>query len=124
MSARLIPFVRQLLGATNAGRLRWAKDAEGEGFLAVAQAGSVRIAEDASSADSPPVTWLELLTASGSVIDSLSTEPDRPGAWRDWESDLIRLYEAAELDASGANDLLRALEDEWNLPKADDDIPF
>jgi hypothetical protein len=118
----LIDFATQLLIGTHQGRVRWQTTDDPVRFIATGETGAIRIGPvDLSS----PVA-LELLDKHGDIIESLSTDPERPGPWRDWETTLMELAQAARLDASGAISVLDGLRQEWKLPQtsADDDIPF
>jgi hypothetical protein len=118
-------FVRRLLKATQQGSLKWELESPMD-FAAKAGSGSVFIGAGESA------TVFRVRNASGEVVETLQTEPDRPGAWRPWEENLHDLWEEARLSAMGTTEVIKDLAKEWNLPPdpaafqppSEDDIPF
>lgn len=117
----------RLLEATRKGNVPWEVSAVGDIEVRTAR-GGFRIAQEESR------TSLLVLTPEGDVAEELVTDPSYPGPWRDWETALFELYDAARRQALGVSEILKDLAEEFNLGPlergnggsgaADDDIPF
>jgi hypothetical protein len=59
---------------------------------------------------------LTVLDATGEAIESIQTEPERSGAWRDWEVALNATYELARDKATGIDGVLKGIRSDHGLP--------
>lgn len=113
-------FARRLLRATVEGDLEWSRVRQSDArFTAKAGSGSVVIQENDNTS-----TELLIRDSNQKVIETLTDEPDRPGAWRPWEETLHELFKQARLSGMGTTELLGKLADEWDLPPDPEEIPF
>jgi hypothetical protein len=122
----ILEFMRRLLAGTKNGSVKWEKTAQkSERFKAKSGSGSIILYEELVEED----TWatvLEIRDQNAQVLETVATDPLRPGAWRNWEETLHSLHEEARLSALGTAKTLETLADEWKLPPdpESDDIPF
>lgn len=124
MSEALQIFATQLLGATAARKVDWQWDHSKSHVTAVAPGGRVEI----GPVQPPDVNPLRLsvFNTDGQTVDDIETDPEYPGPWRRWETELMALWEEARLSASGTHETLDKLREAWDIPESepDDDIPF
>jgi hypothetical protein len=122
----IVEFMRRLLAGTRNGAVTWEKVAQRvDRFTAKSGSGAVVTYEDQVDED----TWatvLEIRDSNSQVLETVATDPLRPGAWRDWEETLHSVHEEARLSALGTAKTLETLAAEWKLPPDpnSDDIPF
>jgi hypothetical protein len=115
-------FMRSVAAATNQGQIPWEVEDE-RAYVARGSSGALRVMQGPSDAD--PVR-LQVLNTDAQVIESLVTEPQRPGQWRSWEQTLNSLYIAAGQQAKGVTEVVEDLSKEFGLKPVplEDDIPF
>src|SRR5262245_13443710 len=99
----VIAFVRRLLRATQEGTLKWESDTPGGPFMAKSGSGSVLVG------GGDVATVFTVRDSKEQVIETLATEPQRPGAWLPWEEALQALWGEARLSALGTTEVIKDL---------------
>lgn len=116
--SKLEDFAMNIARATRRGTIPWERTAPA---FFLAEAAGVAMVISRPDTDSPAVR-LSILDKREEVIDSIETDPHRPGPWQPWEEALNEVIDLAQDQASGISDALVQLSEAFGIK--DDDIPF